>query len=109
MSSYVIAILRRRDDLPDTKPSLGSRVSGSSTKLRYIAVSRTVRLTPPSTRRGHGVGPRPPDSSRPRDGFRPKRPPLDAGSRVHPPPSFPCASAKMPAATHAAEPPLDPP
>src|SRR5712691_3480901 len=110
MPSYMTAMLRRFGDLPDTKPSLvGSWEFGSSTTLRYIAVSRTVRLRPASTRRGHAGAPKFPDRRRPRDAFSPKRPQCEAGMRIEPPPSVPWASGKTPAATHAAEPPLDPP
>src|SRR5216683_4866886 len=103
------AILSRLGDLLDTNPSLGSWVPGSSTALRYIAVSRTVRLRPPSTSRGHAGAPKLPGSRRPRDALRPNRPQCEAGMRIEPPPSVPWASGKTPAATHAAEPPLDPP
>src|SRR5947207_11389457 len=103
------AILRRFGDLPATKPNLGSCVFGSSTMLRYIAVSRTVRLRPASTRRGHAGLTKFPGSSRPRDAFKPNRAQCDAGIRIDPPPSVPCASGNTPAATHAADPPLDPP
>jgi len=37
------------------------------------------------------------------------RPQWEAGIRIEPPPSVPWASGRMPAATAAAEPPLDPP
>src|SRR5687767_13415938 len=103
------AIFRRFVDCPDTKPSLGSCVLASSIRLRNVAVSRTVRLRHPSTRRGHGGEPKVPDNRRPRDAFRPKSPQCEAGIRIEPPPSVPWASGKTPAATHAAEPPLDPP
>src|SRR5262245_8425080 len=46
---------------------------------------------------------------RARVGFRPKRPQQDAGIRIEPPPSVPWAIGTMPAATAAAEPPLEPP
>src|SRR6185295_11898790 len=47
--------------------------------------------------------------TRPRDGFRPTRPQQLAGMRIDPPPSLACATATIPLATAAAEPPLDPP
>src|SRR5688572_27025883 len=109
MPSNVTAILRRLGDLPAMRPSLGSGVSGSSVALRNAAVSRTVRLSAPSTRRGHVVLAKLPGNRRPRDAFKPNSPQWEAGIRSDPPPSVPCASGKMPAATHAAEPPLDPP
>lgn len=46
---------------------------------------------------------------RPRVGFSPNSPQHEAGMRIEPPPSFPCATATMPDATAAAEPPLEPP
>src|SRR5712691_5635918 len=47
--------------------------------------------------------------TRPRDGLSPKRPQHDAGIRIDPPPSLPCATGTRPAASAAAAPPLDPP
>ncbi len=42
-------------------------------------------------------------------GFSPTRPQLEAGMRIEPPPSLAWAIGTMPAATAAAEPPLEPP
>src|SRR5450755_404374 len=50
-----------------------------------------------------------PTGVRPRVGLSPKRPQQDAGMRIDPPPSLACESGTMPAATAAADPPLDPP
>src|SRR2546423_15132371 len=47
--------------------------------------------------------------TRPRVGLRPKSPQHDAGMRIEPPPSLPCASETIPEATAAALPPDDPP
>ena len=47
--------------------------------------------------------------TRPRVGLSPTSPQHDAGMRIEPPPSFACATATMPLATAAAEPPLEPP
>ena len=47
--------------------------------------------------------------TRPREGFRPTRPQQDAGILIEPPPSLACAIGTIPAATAAAEPPLEPP
>ena len=52
------------------------------------------------------VGPR---GDRPREGFNPTSPQQAAGTRIDPPPSLACASGRMPAATAAAAPPLEPP
>ena len=46
---------------------------------------------------------------RPRLGFRPTSPQQEAGIRIEPAPSLPCAIGIAPAATSAAAPPLDPP
>src|SRR5215218_5967441 len=46
---------------------------------------------------------------RPRDGLIPNSPQQDAGIRIDPPPSDPCASGSTRAATCAAAPPLEPP
>ena len=50
-----------------------------------------------------------PCGMRPRVGFRPTTPQQEAGMRMEPPVSLPWAMGTMPAATAAAEPPLDPP
>src|SRR5687767_11895071 len=50
-----------------------------------------------------------PNEQRPRLGLRPTRLHMLAGPRIDPPPSLPCATGTMPAATAAAEPPLEPP
>src|SRR5262245_2394471 len=47
--------------------------------------------------------------TRPRDGFNPTKPHSLAGMRIEPPPSLACAIGTRPAATAAAEPPLEPP
>src|SRR5947208_4593830 len=44
-----------------------------------------------------------------RVGLRPTRPHSEAGIRIDPPPSLACATGTIPAATAAAEPPLEPP
>ena len=46
---------------------------------------------------------------RPRVGFSPTSPQHEAGMRIDPPPSEPCATGTSPAATAAAAPPDDPP
>ena len=50
-----------------------------------------------------------PTDTRPRDGLRPTRPHSLDGMRIDPPPSPACATGTSPAATAAAEPPLEPP
>ena len=49
------------------------------------------------------------DEIRQRLGFSPTTPQQEAGMRIDPPPSEPCASGTSPAATAAAAPPEDPP
>ena len=49
-----------------------------------------------------------PTETRPRDGLSPKIPQCPAGVRIEPPPSPACATGTIPAATAAADPPLDP-
>src|ERR1700728_2664263 len=72
------------------------------------ARSRTVRVWNPCTLTGvsHSV-----DGQmlmRPRVGFNPISPQAAAGNRIDPPPSLPCATGTINAATAAQEPPLDP-
>ncbi len=50
-----------------------------------------------------------PSETRCRVGFSPTRPQLEAGMRIEPPPSLAWAIGTIPAATAAAEPPLEPP
>ena len=50
-----------------------------------------------------------PNVVRARVGLRPTMPHIDAGKRIEPPMSLPCATGTSPAATAAADPPLDPP
>src|SRR5271166_2130617 len=82
--------------------------------LRNAAVSRTLRLKHKLELMFKLLFPRGADdglfpNSRPRVGFSPKTPHWHDGMRMAPPPSLPCAKGTMPAATAAAEPPLDPP
>ena len=73
-------------------------------------IMRTVRVTtcsmtsPP--RSSPNIGP---SGFRARVGFIPTSPQHAAGTRMEPPPSFACAIGTTPAATAAAEPPLEPP
>src|SRR5688500_12591945 len=77
---------------------------------RSAAASRTERATTPSLTRPPMTSPASgPSDARPRLGFKPTRPQHDAGMRIEPPPSLACATGTRPAATAAAEPPLDPP
>src|SRR4051812_205550 len=74
------------------------------------AASRTERVRTNSfaqpLHRSPSAGP---NELRPRLGLRPTSPHMLAGMRIDPPPSLACAAGTMPAATAAAEPPLDPP
>ena len=71
-------------------------------------MSATVRVTTPWQARNDSpmAGP---TEIRPRLGLSPTRPQQAAGMRIEPPPSLACASGTIPAATAAADPPLDPP
>src|SRR5256712_5328096 len=74
------------------------------------AVSRTERVSTPSMASPPRNSPRPgPHEMRPREGFKPTSPHSLAGIRIDPPPSLACAAGDSPAATAAAEPPLQPP
>ena len=91
-------------------PELLMDVARALRRAGLTAESRTLRVMTcpwespfhPSPRGG-------PTGVRPRFGFRPNNPQLDAGIRIDPPPSVACAAGTMPAATAAAAPPLDPP
>ena len=87
----------------DASPGSGPASTSSS-----CAVSRTVRVSTPSTTSRCW-----PTSgaceTRPRCGLRPTRPQHAAGIRSDPPPSLPCASGTIAAATAAADPPDEPP
>ena len=50
-----------------------------------------------------------PAGVRARVGLRPNRPQAEAGMRIEPPPSLPCAKGTMPAATATPAPPEEPP
>src|SRR5690606_12173198 len=87
----------------------GSPGHGRASTSRKAAVSRTVRVTTPST-----VSPAPstmrgPFDTRPRADFSPTSPQAAAGIRIEPPPSLACAAGAIPAATAAAAPPDEPP
>src|SRR5271165_2455382 len=73
------------------------------------AASRTVFAIGPMWSMVHPSGITPRLLIRPKVGFRPVTPQKDAGMRIDPPVSVPVAKGRMPAATAAPEPPLDPP
>ncbi|GAA0977065.1 hypothetical protein GCM10009562_21170 [Nocardioides aquaticus] len=76
---------------------------------RSAAAARSARARVPAVARPTGS---PYDGQpliRPRVGFSPTRPQQEAGIRIDPPPSDPCATGTRPAATAAAAPPDDPP
>ena len=73
-------------------------------------MSRTLRESTPSLQAPNHTSPMPgPLEMRPRDGFSANSPQQAAGMRSEPPPSLPPAIGTTPAATAAAEPPLEPP
>src|SRR5207237_5945273 len=114
MPSNTTAILSRRLLGPCTNPS-GAKASaepaGFSVTANKAALSRTERLTQWSTSRSGnpGGGARRAGTVRPRLGFRPNTPHIEAGMRIDPPASLAWANGTMPAATAAAEPPDEPP
>src|SRR5262245_20390670 len=88
----------------------GSPGIASLTASSIAAVSRTDRLTTWEITSPCQYSPLcGPSEMRPRDGFKPTSPHSLAGMRIDPPPSLAVATGTMPAATAAAEPPLDPP
>ncbi len=100
-------------ELVDVRPSGGGAITvsptpGPRTKSSRRAVSRTERLTHSSTLRfdSSRTGP---SVIRPWVGFSPTSPQHDAGMRIEPPPSLAWAIGTSPAATAAADPPLEPP
>src|SRR6185312_693119 len=88
----------------------GSPVSYPESRSSPSALSRTVRVSTPSVAKPDTSSARcGPQDTRPREGFSPTSPRHDAGMRIEPPPSLPCAIDTMPAATPAALPPDEPP
>src|SRR4051812_46484478 len=88
----------------------GSPTPAPATQSSTSAVSRIERVNTNSCVSGPQYSPKSgPSVVRARVGFSPTRPHMLAGNRIEPPMSLPCAIATMPAATAAAEPPLDPP
>src|SRR5436309_5317635 len=88
----------------------GSPTSGPEVASSSAALSRTERVTACSATRPLNISPKSgPSGLRARVGFNPKTPQHDAGMRIEPPPSLACAIGTSPAATAAAEPPLEPP
>ena len=121
------ALVRRRGREPDPEPSRidlsepgvaarghgrrptsHRRARGPASTSSTAAVSPTDRVSTPSETRKL-CPPSGPTETRPRAGFSPTSPQHDAGIRIEPPPSLPCATGTIPAATAAAAPPLDPP
>src|SRR4051794_21945449 len=84
--------------------------SGPCVASSMHALSRTLRDTMWFIAAPWIVSPVPgPDGVRPRPGLSPNRPVEALGIRIEPPPSLAPANGTMPAATAAADPPLDPP
>src|SRR5262249_8949055 len=87
----------------------GSPGPGPETASRTPAESRTVRVSTCSCVSGPQNSPKSgPRVVRPRVGFRPTSPHALDRARIDPPMSLPCATGAIPAATAAADPPLDP-
>ena len=88
----------------------GSPATGPLWMSSASALSRTLREITPSLHAPNHTSPKPgPLEMRPREGFSANRPQQAAGMRSEPPPSLPEAMGTTPAATAAAEPPLEPP
>ena len=88
----------------ESSPGIGPRNAS-----RTMAVSITERVSAPKVIQwlpSRSCGAR---GTRPLWGLSPNRPVHAAGMRIEPAPSTPSAAGTMPAATAAAEPPLDPP
>jgi hypothetical protein len=75
----------------------------------WSAHSATVRAIGPQWSRVGQSMRIPARLTRPNVGLRPTMPQHDAGQRIEPPVSVPGAAATIPAASAAAEPPLEPP
>src|SRR5262245_9029905 len=86
----------------------GSPVSYPAITSRSAAASATVRASGPLVEKPSSP-PYGAADTRPLAGLIPNSPQHDAGMRIEPPPSLPCAAGASPAATAAAPPPLDPP
>ena len=83
---------------------------GPAVASSRAAQSRTLRVTTCSMAMPFQSSPKSgPLGVRPRLGLSPTRPQADAGMRIEPPPSLAWPAGAMPAATAAAEPPLEPP
>ena len=87
----------------------GSRGDAPASTSSAAAASRTDRVIGPQWSSVGHSGLMPARLTRPKVGFSPTMPHTDAGQRIEPPVSVPGASATMPAATAAPDPPLDPP
>ena len=73
-------------------------------------MSRTLRVSTPWVVSGTGsLASSGRSTRRPRLGLRPTSPQHGAGIRIEPPPSLACAIGTTPAASSAADPPLEPP
>src|SRR6185503_117312 len=88
----------------------GSPTSGPDVSSSKAALSRTDRVTACSATRPLNMSPKSgPSGLRARVGLSANTPQHEAGIRIERPPSLACANGTMPAATAAAEPPLEPP
>src|ERR1700693_1481197 len=85
-------------------------MSGPDVASSNAALSRTERVMACSAASPLRASPKSgPRGLRARVGLSPKTPQHEAGRRIEPPPSLAWAIATMPAATAAADPPLEPP
>jgi hypothetical protein len=86
---------------PGPGPAVASRIAAESRTDRHRTCSWVIC---PQYSASSG-----PIVVRAREGFSPTSPQHDAGTRIEPPMSLPCAAATQPSATAAADPPDDPP
>src|SRR5229473_6859331 len=87
----------------------GSRPAREYKTPITVATSPTVRPSGPAQSKAGDSGMMPSQEMRPQLGFRPVTLQRDAGMRMEPPVSVPMLPKQSPAATAAAEPPLEPP
>ncbi len=98
--------MKSRGDSSRLVASIGSWPASTD---RSVAASRTLRVNVPTVSSDEANAMSPYRLMSPYVGFSPTTPQSDAGCRTEPPVSVPSAQTASPAATAAAEPPLEPP
>ena len=100
---------RRRSGWTPGRTDAGSATSGPAMAIRPRRSMSTERARRPGVSNDGASGTLPCREIRPMVVFNPRTPQNAAGIRIDPPVSVPIANGTMPAATAAADPPLDPP